>query len=191
MALWQGNNDWQDDPAQADLLSASGLAPENSLEAALLHLRPCVGQILLHPFVMPVSIIIDPEQRLVVTLGSGIVTDAELLRARQRLLDDPAFDPNYDSIWDFYAITEAQVTKEIVAELVASSPASDKPICRAVVMSKQAGPMKAIMNFLTLTRRASRRIAAFPDRASAERWVFTARHDLPPDLAVVPDEFPY
>ena len=132
---------------------------------------------------MPVTITIDPDQSLVVTLGSGIVTDQELLRARQQLLADPTFDPDYDSIWDFFAVTEARVTEPVVAELVASSPPSAKPICRAVVMSKMSGPMKAVMNFLTLTRRANRRIAAFPDRASAEQWVFTARHDLPPDLA--------
>ena len=34
-ALIQSNNDWQDDPAQAELISAAGLAPTNALESAI------------------------------------------------------------------------------------------------------------------------------------------------------------
>ncbi|HEY5036417.1 MAG TPA: hypothetical protein VII74_04720 [Chthoniobacterales bacterium] len=41
--------------------------------------------------------------------------------------------------------------------------------------------MKAIIDFISRTRQANRRIAAFPDRTSAEEWVLTARHDLPPE----------
>ncbi len=130
---------------------------------------------------MPVTLTIDPERRLVTTTGFGIVTNEDLMRARQQLLEDRAFDPSYDRIWDFYAVTEARVTEEIAAQLVAASPISPTPICRAVVMSERSGPMKAIIDFITRTRQANRRIAAFPDPASAEKWVFTARHDLPPE----------
>jgi hypothetical protein len=41
--------------------------------------------------------------------------------------------------------------------------------------------MKAILDFINRTRQANRRIAAFPDRDSAEKWVTTARVDLPPE----------
>ena len=34
-ALLIGNNDWQDDPAQASELTAAGLAPTNSLESGI------------------------------------------------------------------------------------------------------------------------------------------------------------
>ena len=34
-ALIRGNDDWQDDPAQAAIISAAGLAPSNTLEAAI------------------------------------------------------------------------------------------------------------------------------------------------------------
>ena len=130
---------------------------------------------------MPVTLTIEPERQLVVTTGHGIVTDEEFVRARQQLLEHPEFDPNYDRIWDFYAVTESRVTEEIAAQLVAASPASEKAICRAVVMSERTEPMKAIIDFISRTRQANRRIAAFPDRASAEEWVLTARHDLPPE----------
>jgi len=52
---------------------------------------------------MPVSVTIDPERQLTITIGEGVVTDEEFLRAREQLLANPAFDPAFDRIWDFYA----------------------------------------------------------------------------------------
>ena len=129
---------------------------------------------------MPVTVTIDPERRLTITIGEGVVTDEEFLRAREQLLADPAFDPTFDRIWDFYGVTEARVSEDIVARLVAGSPNSEKPICRAVVVSERATPMKAILDFINRTRQFNRRIAAFPDRGCAEKWITTARVDLPP-----------
>ena len=128
---------------------------------------------------MPVTFTIDAERRLTITTCADVVTDEEFLRAREQLLADPAFDPAFDRIWDFYAITEARVSEAIVARLISASPNSEKPICRAVVVSERAAPMKAILDFINRTRQANRRIAAFPDRDSAEKWVATARVDLP------------
>lgn len=129
---------------------------------------------------MPVTVTIDPEQRLTITTGEGVVTDEEFLRARERLLADPAFDPAFDRIWDFYAITEAQVSEAVVAQLISTSPNSEKQICRAVVVSERAGPMTAILDFINRIRQTNRRIAAFPDRDRAEKWIATARDDFPP-----------
>ena len=130
---------------------------------------------------MPVTVTIDTERRLTITTGEGMVKDEEFLHAREQLLADPNFDPAFDRIWDFYAVTEAQVSEAVAAQLIAASPNSEKPICRAVVMSERAAPMKAIINFINHTRQAHRRIAAFPDRDSAEKWVTTARVDLQPE----------
>jgi hypothetical protein len=126
-------------------------------------------------FVMPVNVNIDPERRLTITTGEGVVTDEEFLRAREDLLANPAFDPTFDRIWDFTAITEARVSEAVVAQLVATSPNSDRPICRAVVVSKRATPMKYILDFINRVRQANRRIAAFPDRDRAEKWIATSR----------------
>ena len=130
---------------------------------------------------MPVTLAIDKERRLQITTAHGVVTDAEFLEARQQLLANPDFDPSFDRIWNFYGVTEARVSNEIIARLVAGSPSSEKPICRAVVLSERAGPTKAILDFIKLTRDTSRRIAAFPDLASAEQWVLVTRVDLPPE----------
>jgi hypothetical protein len=129
---------------------------------------------------MPVTVSIDPERQLTITIGEGVVTDEEFLRAREQLLANPAFDPAFDRIWDFSAITEAQVSEAVVAQLVATSPNSDRPICRAVVVSERATPMKYILGFMNRVRQANRRIAAFPDRDRAEKWIATTRADLTP-----------
>ena len=129
---------------------------------------------------MPVSVTIDLERRLTITVGEGVVTDAEFLRAREELLANPDFDPAFDRIWDFHAATEAQMSEAVVAQLVATSPNSDRPICRAVVVSERTAPMQYILDFINCVRQANRRIAAFPDRDSAEEWITTSRVNFPP-----------
>ena len=129
---------------------------------------------------MPVTVTIDPERQLTITTGEGVVTDEEFLRAREQLLANPAFDPAFDRIWDFYAITEARVSAAVASRLIATSPNSEIPICRAVVVSERATPMTAILDFINRTRQANRRIAAFPDRDSAEKWIATTRIDFSP-----------
>lgn len=126
---------------------------------------------------MPVRLTIDPERKLTITTSEGVVTDEDFIEARRQLLEDPAFDPSFDRIWDFHLVTDAHVSEQVVARLVAESPPTNKPISRAVVMSKQTGPMKAILDFMNHTRQASRRIAAFPDLKSAEEWVINSRKD--------------
>ncbi len=129
---------------------------------------------------MPVTFTIDAKQRLTITTCEGVVSDEEFLCAREQLLADPAFDPMYDRIWDFSAVTEARVSEDAIARLVATSPNSEKPICRAVVVSERAPLMKPILEFIKRTRQANRRIAAFPGLDQAENWITTARVDLPP-----------
>ena len=131
-------------------------------------------------FSMPVTLTIDAKRRLTITTGEGVVTDEDFVRAREQLLADPAFDPHFDRIWDFHAVTEAQVSEDVVARLVAGSPNAENPICRAVVVSKRAAPMKPILDFIRHTRQANRSIAAFPDLDHAEKWIAASRADHAP-----------
>jgi len=128
---------------------------------------------------MPVSVTIDQERRLTITIGEGVVTDEEFLHAREQLLANPAFDSAFDRIWDFSAVTESRVSKAVAAQLISTSPNSEGPICLAVVVSERCPPMTAILDFINRIRQTNRRIAAFPDRGRAEEWIATARTDLP------------
>jgi hypothetical protein len=129
---------------------------------------------------VPVTLSIDKDRRLVVTTAHGVVADKDFVEARRRLTADPEFDPSFDRIWDFHDVTESVVTEEVIGKLVAASPNAQRPICRAVVLSERPGATKAILHFISCTRQSNRRIAAFPDLASAEKWVINARVDLPP-----------
>jgi hypothetical protein len=132
-------------------------------------------------FGMPVSVIIEDEERLTITRGEGLVTDEDFLNARAALLVNPRFDPAFDRIWDFYDVTEARVSPEVAERLVGGSPGSENPICRAVIMSKSSAPVNAILDFIQRTRRSQRRIAVFPDMKSARRWIATACLDVLPE----------
>lgn len=132
------------------------------------------------PLLMPVSLTIDTERKLTITTGEGVVTDADFIDARRQLIERPDFDPSFDRIWDFQRVTEARVTEEVIARLVAESPNADDPIRRAVVISGRAEPMKATLHFIGRTRQANRRIAAFPSLASAEQWILSARTESLP-----------
>jgi hypothetical protein len=123
---------------------------------------------------MPVNVTIDPERRLTITTGEGVVTDEEFLRAREQLLANPAFDPAFDRIWDFYAITEARVSEAVAARLIATAPNSEKPICRAVVVSERAAPMQAILDFINRIRQnqpSDRRLPRSGPRRKMDRHV--------------------
>ncbi|MFN2477124.1 MAG: hypothetical protein ABR526_12390 [Chthoniobacterales bacterium] len=130
---------------------------------------------------MPVSLILQPEERITITVLEGVITDAELIAARQQVLTDPAFDPSNDRVWDFYSATHNQVSEAVAAQMVAESPIPGKPICRAVVISAATEGLPAILGFIDSNRAIGRRIAAFPIRAAAVEWIKAARHDLPPE----------
>jgi hypothetical protein len=131
-------------------------------------------------FTMPVTVTIDQERRLTITIGEGVVTDDEFCRARDQLLANPVFDPAFDRIWDFSAVTESRVSEAVAAQLISTSPNSEGPICRAVVVSERAPPMTTILDFINRIRQTNRRIAAFPDRGRAEEWIAACRAEFAP-----------
>ena len=145
------------------------LAPEQSR----LGVRPEKGWLNCRS-VMPAQLTIDPERKLVITVCSGMVTDAEFLQAREQLLADPNFDASFDRLWDFSAVTKEQVSEEAMAGLVKTSPHVGD-ISRAVVVSMAAKPLVRILQFVSQSRRFNRRIAAFPSREAAEQWIKTER----------------
>jgi hypothetical protein len=137
---------------------------------------------------MPAYVTIDAERKLVITVCSGTVTDEEFLQAREQVLADPAFDPSFDRLWDFSAVTMEEVSEEAIARLVKTSPFVGD-ISRAVVVSMSPKALARIMDFVSQSRRFSRCIAVFPTRETAERWIESERrtrlraHDSPSPLS--------
>ena len=123
---------------------------------------------------MPALVTIDVERKLVITVCSDTVTDEEFVQARKQVLADPTFDPSFDRLWDFSAVTGEQVSDETIAHLVETSP-FEGDILRAVVVSMSAKALDRVMEFVSQSRRFNRRIAAFPTRESAWQWLESER----------------
>ena len=128
---------------------------------------------------MPALVTIDVERKLVITVCSDTVTDEEFVQARKQVLADPTFDPSYDRLWDFSAVTQEQVSDETIAHLVETSPFVGD-ILRAVVVSMTAKALDRVMEFVSQSRRFNRGIAAFPTRESAQQWLESERRARSP-----------
>jgi hypothetical protein len=125
---------------------------------------------------MPALVTIDVERKVVITVCSDTVTDEEFVQARKQVLADPTFDPSFDRLWDFSAVTEEHVSDETIAHLVETSPFVGD-ILRAVVVSMSAKALERVMEFVTQSRRFNRRIAAFPTREAAWQWLESERRE--------------
>jgi hypothetical protein len=128
---------------------------------------------------MPTLVTIDVERKLVITVCSDTVTDEEFIQARKQVLADPTFDPSYDRLWDFSAVTKEQVSDDTISHLVETSP-FEGDISRAVVVSMLPEALARVMEFVSQSRRFNRRIAAFPTQEAARQWLESERRARPP-----------
>ena len=128
---------------------------------------------------MPALVTIDVKRKLVITVCSETVTDQEFVQAREQVLADPTFDPSFDRLWDFSAVTKEQVSDETIAHLVETSPFVGD-ILRAVVVSMSPKALARVMEFVSLSRRFNRRIAAFPTQEAARQWLESERRARSP-----------
>jgi hypothetical protein len=53
---------------------------------------------------MPVSYVIDKENRLVISTATGVVTSDEIYTFRGQILQDPDFDPSFSQLGDFSSL---------------------------------------------------------------------------------------
>lgn len=124
---------------------------------------------------MPVTVTVDAERKLVITTCSGSVTDEDFLQARRDVLADPRFDPSFDRVWDFSEVKQQEVSDATMAHLVETSPSADS-ISRAVVVSMAKQPLERVLAFIAQSRQLNRRMAVFPNRETAEKWIENGRN---------------
>ena len=67
---------------------------------------------------MPISYRIDPSRQLILTHAWGILTDADLLAHKERLLLDPAFDAGMPELSDVRGIQRLDVTAAGVRAMI-------------------------------------------------------------------------
>jgi hypothetical protein len=69
---------------------------------------------------MPMTYTIDASQQLVRALGSGVLTDDDVMKHRQALAADPAFTAQMREISDIRSVKDFQVTPAGVRIMVAA-----------------------------------------------------------------------
>lgn len=66
---------------------------------------------------MPIDIRVDADERVRYSFVTGVVTDAEMMEAYERVVEDPDFDPTLDVIADMTGVVRLEVTANRVREL--------------------------------------------------------------------------
>ena len=60
---------------------------------------------------MPIDIRVDSADHVRYSLVTGVVTDADMLEAYERVVGDPAFDPTLDVIADTRGVQRVEVNE--------------------------------------------------------------------------------
>ena len=118
---------------------------------------------------MPASYEIDPQRRLVLSRGWGVLTDEDLITHYERLRADPAFDPTYGQLADLREVERvatAGVTIEVVARLRVFAPG----VRRAVIAPEEVAFTVARL-FASHAEPQDQQIEVFRDAKAAEDWV--------------------
>ncbi|MFZ0213716.1 MAG: hypothetical protein WBE20_04740 [Candidatus Acidiferrales bacterium] len=85
---------------------------------------------------MPAGYTIDKDRRVVMSFGSGVLTKADLLAHRRKLLSDTDFDPSFSQIMDFTGVTEVDVEAADIREMATDhvfSPSSRRAIIAGTI----------------------------------------------------------
>jgi hypothetical protein len=60
---------------------------------------------------------IDKERRLVISTGSGVFTKGDVLAHREKLFNDPDYDPSFSQLIDFTPVTQFWIEPEELQSL--------------------------------------------------------------------------
>jgi len=120
---------------------------------------------------MPVHYVINKEQRLVLTVGEGILTFTEVERHQDQLLADPNRDPKFNQLID---MTNAKEVSLSVAEAkqIARRAVFSPDSRRAVVASeKSVYGVFRMMQVYHETTAGHSHVGIFYDRDEALQWL--------------------
>jgi hypothetical protein len=126
---------------------------------------------------MSVTYKIFTSARLVVTTGLGVVTLAESRAHQDKLLADPDFDPEFDQLIDFTAVSRFAPTADeaaLIAERKLFSPRSRRAFVATDPAIYGMGRMIEVRHGMSAT---PSRVLSFYDLPSALKWL--GREKLP------------
>jgi hypothetical protein len=119
---------------------------------------------------MPASYKIDKQKRLVVTCAWGTCTASDALEFRQQIVKDPDFDPGFDQLADFTAITSLDMTPDDVRMLSWSTPFASESRRALVVEDALAFAFSRIYESLR-SLRGDQHVRVFRNRDDAMAWL--------------------
>ena len=120
---------------------------------------------------MPYSYSIRKEKRLVISIGLGLVTFAELKANADKLAKDPDFNPEFDQLVDATAMAELQVSVDearTLAQVNLFSPNSRRAF---VAPQPAAFGMIRLWSAYHELRSEPSDVAVFSDLATALAWL--------------------
>lgn len=118
---------------------------------------------------MSASYHIDPDDRVVYSVGTGVFGDEDLRKHQESLAADPLFDPSYRQLWDLRTVEQIEVTSGGVWQRAHNNPwgAGAK---RAVVVGSELGYGIARM-FQIMSTDGPDEIEIFRELAPAREWL--------------------
>lgn len=122
---------------------------------------------------MPISYQIDEEHNLVLTTGSGVITDEDILQHKNRLLSDPNFKPGMRELSDLRGIERLDVTPDGVMKMVQHDETHAPEVTAhrlAIVASKDVVYGMARM-YQSLTEQIVVNVRIFRDFEAARAWL--------------------
>lgn len=122
---------------------------------------------------MPISYRVDTSLRLVFSRAWGVVTDGEMLSHSLALRADPRFEPDFKHWLDAGAVTDLQLTSEVVRRLAAQTPFG--PGSRRAVVASADFVFGMSRMFQLLRDDTPGQLSVFRDPASAHAFL-----ELPP-----------
>lgn len=117
---------------------------------------------------MPLTFVIDHENRLICSKGWGVLTEADMADAKQRLREQTEFDPMYREFCDFTGVTDFQLTAKQVQAFARTSPFAQQARRAVVVSSDVVFGMVRMYGLVGDRDPENHRI--FRDFPSALRW---------------------
>jgi hypothetical protein len=118
---------------------------------------------------MSLSYTIDAKRRLIIVRACGVLTEADVTRAREQLGGDPGFDREFDQLFDARDVEDIALSKEGMARLADTSilaPAVRRAFVAATTLQYGMARM-----FTAVSEQRQHVTEVFRELEDAESWL--------------------
>lgn len=120
---------------------------------------------------MPATYEIDVARRLVISTVTGVIQGNDVVRHHKQLRRDPRFDPTFDQLADFTAVTRVDLTNEALRTAAMEAIFSDTSRRAMVAPNKEIYGMVRMYQTYRQLHGGRELIEIFATRDEAMRWL--------------------